>query len=225
MYKIAPSLLEADYSCLGDELKRLEDAGADCVHLDVMDGAFVPNLSFGMKMIRGLRASSKLVFDVHMMVNEPVRFAKRMKDAGADVLTVHFEACRDVKETLKEIKQLGMKAGIALKPATGLGVLDGEILQLADVVQLMTVEPGLEGQHFLPESIERIVQLKRNMKRYGVEKEIEVDGGISSENIGAVIRAGASIIVSGKAVFDGDMKQNIQKMRSRAEYERGEGET
>ena len=217
MIKIAPSLLEADYNCLRDQLWKLEKAGAAYVHLDVMDGNFVPNLSFGMKMIQSIRPSSKLTFDVHMMVCEPLRFAHRMKEAGADVLTVHYEACHDVKETLRAIRILGMKTGVVLKPGTPVEVLDEEIFALSDVIQLMTVEPGLEGQSFLPVSLERIAKVKNMAGKYGRDLDIEVDGDISVKNIREVVRAGANILVSGKAAFTGDMEANIREMKNLAQ--------
>ena len=144
-YKLAPSLLEADFRCLDMELKTLESAGILIIHIDVMDGMFVPNLSFGMKMIRSIRSSTNMSFDVHMMVQEPVRFARQIIDVGADIITVHYEACADVEGTLAFIKKSGIKVGIALKPGTALDVLSDDILCKVDVVHLMTVHPGLEG--------------------------------------------------------------------------------
>lgn len=213
MCRIAPSLLEADYRYLDRELKTMKAAGAEYVHIDVMDGRFVPNLSFGMKMIQSIRTSSDLVFDVHMMVWEPERFAGRMKEAGADVLTVHYEACENVERTLQKIQSLKMKAGIALKPDTPVSVLTKEILETVDVIHLMTVEPGLEGQRFIEASLDRIRSVKEILEKAGLEREIEVDGNITGENLKSVVEAGATIIVSGKAIFQGSMEENIKKMR------------
>ena len=177
---IAPSLLEADYKCLGEQLKTMEKSGAEYVHIDVMDGSFVPNLACGMKMIHGLKGVADLVFDVHLMVNEPVRFVKRMQEAGADVISVHYEACSNVAETLKEIKQCGIRAGIVLNPETSAEVLTEDT---------------------------------------GEWKDIEVDGSINCGNIGKVIKAGANIIVSGKALFNGNLAENIANMKQQAAME------
>lgn len=213
MGKLAPSLLEADMRFLDEELKRMERAGADYVHIDVMDGMFVPNLAFGMREIRSIRPSSALPFDVHMMVQEPIRFVKRMKEAGADVITVHYEACTDLVQTLRTIRGLGIRAGIALNPDTSLGVLSDVMLAQADVVQFMTVRPGLEGQRFLPGSIERIQALRKRIDDLGLNCEIETDGKISMENVQEAVAAGASVIVSGKALFQGNLEENIQRMK------------
>ena len=204
---IAPSLLEADYKCLGEQLKTMEKSGAEYVHIDVMDGSFVPNLACGMKMIHGLKGVADLVFDVHLMVNEPVRFVKRMQEAGADVISVHYEACSNVAETLKEIKQCGIRAGIVLNPETSAEVLTEEIWKLADVIQVMTVHP------------DKIKDIRRRSTDTGEWKDIEVDGSINCGNIGKVIKAGANIIVSGKALFNGNLAENIANMKQQAAME------
>ena len=217
MCKLAPSLLEADYRFLDNQLKKMQQAGADCVHIDVMDGSFVPNLSFGMKMIHNIRQSTNLEFDVHMMVREPSRFIKRMVDAGADTITVHYEACEDVEGTLALIKDSGVKAGIALKPETSPDVLTDKLLKAVDVVHLMTVEPGLEGQVFIPESLQWISEVRGRLDEVHVDCDIEVDGNITMENIKNVVVAGANIIVVGKALFSGNMVDNIQRMKLQIE--------
>lgn len=212
-YRLTPSLLEADFRCLDMELKTLESAGVDIVHIDVMDGIFVPNLSFGMKMIRSIRSSTHMIFDVHMMVQEPIRFTQQMIDAGADIMTVHYEACADVESTLAFIKNSGIKVGIALKPGTTLEVLTDSVLQKVDVVHLMTVQPGLEGQTFIPESLSRIYKIRDRLDKIHPECDIEVDGNITSENIKNVLLAGANIIVAGKSIFSGNIVDNIKKLK------------
>lgn len=216
---IAPSLLEADYKCLGEQLKTMEKSGAEYVHIDVMDGSFVPNLACGMKMIHGLKGVADLVFDVHLMVNEPVRFVKRLQEAGADVISVHYEACSNVAETLKEIKQCGIRAGIVLNPETSAEVLTEEIWKLADVIQVMTVHPGRDGQHFIEDTLDKIKDIRRRSTDTGEWKDIEVDGSINCGNIGKVIKAGANIIVSGKALFNGNLAENIANMKQQAAME------
>ena len=228
---IAPSLLEADYKCLGEQLKTMEKSGAEYVHIDVMDGSFVPNLACGMKMIHGLKGVADLVFDVHLMVNEPVRSVKLVAEAGvgtvaagvakagADVISVHYEACSNVAETLKEIKQCGIRAGIVLNPETSAEVLTEEIWKLADVIQVMTVHPGRDGQHFIEDTLDKIKDIRRRSTDTGEWKDIEVDGSINCGNIGKVIKAGANIIVSGKALFNGNLAENIANMKQQAAME------
>lgn len=213
MGKLAPSLLEADFRFLEEQLKTMERAGADQVHIDVMDGSFVPNLAFGMREIRGIRSSTDLPFDVHLMVQEPVRFVERIRDAGADVITVHYEACEDPGYTIDRIRMSGARCGIVLNPDTELGVLTEELLQKVHVVQLMTVWPGREGQEFLPDALLRIRRLRERIEELGAACEIETDGKIGMENVREVLRAGASVVVSGRALFEGDLEKNIREMK------------
>lgn len=210
---IAPSLLEADYQCLGKQLGIIEKAGAEYVHIDIMDGNFVPGLSFGMKMVEGLRSAGNLIFDIHMMVVEPIRFLEQLHLAGADVVTVHYEACRDICGTLHAVKNLGMHAGIALNPETPVTCLNEEIIALADVIQIMTVRPGLEGQKLIPETLEKIRSVKKRLRDMGRPVYLEADGGITFSNGKEVSKAGADIIVSGKALFEGELESNIRKMK------------
>lgn len=212
MHMIAPSLLEADQTRLGDELEIIGRAGVKYVHIDIMDGCYVPNLFGGIAWLNSIRRVSDLTFDVHLMVREPGRFLIDMKKAGADVLTVHYEACRDVKSVLRQIKDLGVKSGIALNPETRVDILDEELLVYADVVHLMCTRPGVGGG-FRQDSIGRIRWVKELLQDLELERDIEVDGGINFENVRKVAVAGADIIVSGKALFHGNLEENIRRMR------------
>lgn len=204
---LAPSILAADFCCLGDEIRRVAQAGAQYIHIDVMDGSFVPNISFGMPVIKAVRGTTDRVFDVHMMVEEPGRFLQDLKQAGADLVTVHAEACRHLDRTVQAIRETGMKAGVVLNPATPLSVLDW-VLPSLDMVLLMSVNPGFGGQKFIPYSLEKIRDLRRMIQERGLRCDIEVDGGITLENVEAVLAAGANVIVAGSAVFQGDAAAN-----------------
>ena len=219
MVEVSVSILNVKDDKAIQTLYNLETSGINYFHIDVMDGSFVPNLACGMKMIHGLKGVADLVFDVHLMVNEPVRFVKRMQEAGADVISVHYEACSNVAETLKEIKQCGIRAGIVLNPETSAEVLTEEIWKLADVIQVMTVHPGRDGQHFIEDTLDKIKDIRRRSTDTGEWKDIEVDGSINCGNIGKVIKAGANIIVSGKALFNGNLAENIANMKQQAAME------
>ena len=208
MIKLAPSILAADFNILGEQIQTVEASGVPYLHIDVMDGNFVPSISFGMPVIASIRKNSKLIFDVHLMIEEPIRYLEDFKNAGADIITVHVEACKDLKKTVEKIKELGMKAGVTLKPATGLEKLK-DIITDIDMVLIMSVNPGFGGQVFLPESLQRISDLKAMSEQYGANIDIEVDGGITPENVTEVIEAGANVIVSGTSIFSGNILDNI----------------
>ena len=197
---LSPSLLSADFSKLGTELARLEEAGLSWVHWDVMDGRFVPNITFGQHVIRLLRPHSRLVFDAHLMIEEPERFLAEFKEAGVDRLTVHAEAGRHLQRTLAEIRRLGMSPGVALNPATPLCVLD-HVLDDLDMVLIMSVNPGFGGQSFIPASRDKIRQLRAKLdaRRPGIL--IQVDGGVTPDNVGELVADGADVLVSGSAFF------------------------
>ncbi len=217
MIKIAPSLLAADMGDLRRAVAQVEAAGADYLHLDVMDGAFVPNISYGPAVIKALRPNSQLFFDVHLMVEEPGRFLSDYAAAGADLLTVHFEACRHLHRVVQQIKALGLKAGVALNPATPPEVLQ-DILPELDLVLIMSVNPGFGGQSFIPAALGKIARTAAMLRQIGSQADLEVDGGIYAANACPVMQAGANVLVSGTGVFgQPDWAAAIAGLRSATE--------
>jgi ribulose-phosphate 3-epimerase len=208
--KIAPSILSADFSKMGEEVRSLQDNGADLVHCDVMDGVFVNNITFGIKMVEDLRKITTLPLDCHLMIVHPEKYVERFAKAGADIITVHYEACTDLAATIKTIKEHDVKAGVSVKPGTAPEVLDGYLKDL-DLILVMSVEPGFGGQKFMDTSLSKIRYYKEKREELGCLYEIEVDGGISSVNAQIVRTAGADIIVAGSAVFKAaDMAAEIR---------------
>ena len=221
MLKLAPSLLAADFSRLDGDIRRIEEGGAHYLHLDVMDGTFVPSISFGTPVIGKLRSCTKLKFDVHMMVEEPARFAEDYVEAGAELITVHAEACRHLDRTVRQIRSLGVQAGVALNPATSLSALD-YILNEVDMILLMSVNPGFGGQTYIPYVTEKIKLLRSCLNERGLSTDIQVDGGVTLTNAEQLLEAGANVIVAGTSVFKGDAGENVRKFLDVFDrYERG----
>ena len=206
---LAPSILSADFASLGEDVKKAERSGAQYLHIDVMDGAFVPSLSLGFPVIKSIRRVTNLVFDVHLMICDPDRYIGEFAAAGADMITVHAEACPHLNRTIASIKENGCKAGVALNPATPLTGLS-YILDDLDMVLLMTVNPGFGGKKYIESCTRKIRGLKRMISERGLEIDIEVDGGIKLDNVQKVLEAGANVIVAGSAVFGGDVEQNVK---------------
>ena len=213
MTKVSPSVLASDLSNLASEVKEIELAGADMVHLDVMDGMFVSNMSFGMPIIEALRNKSDIIFDVHLMIAAPERYASRFIDAGADILTFHYEACEDSAALLDEIRNRGIKAAISIKPKTPASAIF-HLLEKCDMVLVMTVEPGYGGQSFMYDMLPKVRQLRAEIERRGLDIDIQVDGGINPETAKAAREAGANVLVAGSSVFKScDRKAAIDALR------------
>ena len=214
--QISPSILSADFSQLGNEIKRLEEGGADMIHVDVMDGHFVPNLTIGPPAIKALRNYTKLPFDVHLMIKPVHKYIKDYAEAGADIITIHPEATDNLKDSIKHIKEIGKKVGVSLNPETKTDIVK-EFLTEIDLILIMSVHPGFGGQKFIPEVINKIKELKNIKLKENLKFDIEVDGGIDFNNSKLVIEAGANILVSGTTIFknnNGDIKKNIEKLKS-----------
>ena len=210
--KLSPSILAADVSCLGQQIQEAEKAGAEYIHIDVMDGVFVPNISFGLPIVRGLRACVESFFDVHLMIVNPIRYVERFAQAGADGITAHAAACEDLEETIRAIHAMGKKAGVAISPDTGIeAVLP--VLDRVSMVLVMTVHPGYGGQKIITETFDKVRALRETADRRGLPLDIEVDGGVNLDNIGEIKKAGANVFVAGTKIFRGDIAENIRNFR------------
>ena len=215
--QISPSILSADFSQLSNEIKRLEEGGADMIHVDVMDGHFVPNLTIGPPVIKSLKKHSSILFDVHLMISPVHKYIESYSDAGADIITIHPEATDDLDSSILKIKELNKKVGVSLNPETEIDIILS-VLDKIDLVLIMSVNPGFGGQKFMPEVLDKIKELKKIQKEKGLNFDIEIDGGINFENSKAAIEAGANILVSGTTIFksnNGDIKKNIELLKSK----------
>lgn len=210
-YILAPSILSADFKVLGEQMEITAQNGAEYIHYDVMDGMFVPSISFGMPVLKSIHNATNQVMDAHLMVKEPIRYIEAFKDAGADIITIHLEACEDVKATIAKIRECGLKVGLSINPETPAKEVE-DLLPLVDMLLVMSVHPGFGGQKFIPESIEKIKAIRQMIVEQDLDVDIEVDGGIYQTNLKEVLDAGANIIVAGSAVFNGDIAQNTKEL-------------
>ena len=209
-YILAPSILAADFKNLGQEMKKTEENGARYLHFDVMDGMFVPSISFGMPVLASIKDGTSQTMDVHLMVQEPIRYVEAFQKAGADILTVHLEACEDVKATIDKIRECGMKVGLSICPETEAEALK-PYLKEVDMILVMSVHPGFGGQKFIPESLEKIRKVREMIEEQGLSVDVDVDGGIYLTNVREVLDAGVNVVVAGSAVFKGEPEQNTKE--------------
>lgn len=210
---LSPSILSADFTKLGEEIETIDNAGAEYIHVDVMDGMFVPSISYGMPVIKSIRKSTGKVFDVHLMISEPIRYIADFAASGADMITVHVEACSDVVATIEKVREYKLKVGITLNPDTPVSAIK-PYLNRVDMVLIMSVNPGFGGQKFITSSVDKIKEVKRLRDELNLSYDIEVDGGINIDNLATVLEAGANVIVAGSAIFRGDAAENVKKFKS-----------
>lgn len=215
-YILSPSILSADFAKLGDDVKRAADAGAQWIHIDVMDGSFVPNISFGFPVIKAIRSVTDKVFDVHLMIEEPGRYIGEFAECGADLITLHAESTKHLHRAIQQVKAAGCKAGVSLNPATPLSALD-YILDEIDMVLIMTVNPGYGGQAYIDGMDQKIRDLRKIAEDRGLDLDIQVDGGVTADNIAHIKECGANIFVAGSAVFNGNIEANVKKLRKTME--------